>query len=340
MGDIIHTLPAISDVAQHLPELSIDWLVEEHYAVIAKWHPKVQRVIPVALRRWRKNWWQAWRQGELGDFWRALRHQRYDYIIDAQGLVKSALLTSLVRGEKYGYDKHSIREPRACFAYHHQFAISRQQHAITRIRQLFAHSLGYTMPNTLPDYQLSTQRFPSTQTDKPYLIFLPGTTWESKLWPAPYWQQLAALVTAAGFQIRINWNGEEERQRGLFIQNNNPQISLIENGAIDYLAQQVVGSIAAVTVDTGPGHLAVALGVPTVFLFGPTDPKLVGAFGGIHDNITQTALACAPCLKRKCFNQDAVTSVNNLLQPPCLRDVTPELVWERLQKLLKNQQSA
>ena len=110
MGDIIHTLPAITDAMHAIPQISFDWVVEENFAEIPHWHPAVDRVIPVAIRRWRKNIIQTYRQGEWKAYKEALCNTSYDAVIDAQGLLKSALLvTRLAKGPSYGLDKHSAK---------------------------------------------------------------------------------------------------------------------------------------------------------------------------------------------------------------------------------------
>ena len=93
LGDVIHALPAVTDAARAIPGIRFDWVVEESFAEIPAWHPAVDRVIPVALRRWRKAPFSAWFGGEWHRFRQSLRAERYDAVIDAQGLLKSALLT-------------------------------------------------------------------------------------------------------------------------------------------------------------------------------------------------------------------------------------------------------
>ena len=100
LGDVIHTLPALTDAAAAIPGIQFDWVVEEGFAEIPAWHPAVAEVIPVAIRRWRKNLLATWKGGEWAGFKRRLREGRYDLVIDAQGLLKSAWLTRLLRGSR------------------------------------------------------------------------------------------------------------------------------------------------------------------------------------------------------------------------------------------------
>ena len=146
LGDVIHTLPALTDAMNALPGIQFDWVVEEGFAEIPTWHPAVANVIPVAIRRWRKNLWQTVKNGEWRRFKQRLRDTRYDLVIDAQGLLKSAWLTRYVKAPVAGLDKTSAREPMAARFYDRPYAVARGQHAVERLRQLFAQALGYRVP--------------------------------------------------------------------------------------------------------------------------------------------------------------------------------------------------
>lgn len=117
MGDVIHTLPALTDAQRAIPNLSIDWVVEENFAEIPSWHSAVNQIIPIALRRWRKSPFSAQTKNEWKSYRTLLQANQYDAVIDAQGLFKSAFFaTRLVNGVKHGYDRKSIREPIASFS--------------------------------------------------------------------------------------------------------------------------------------------------------------------------------------------------------------------------------
>ncbi len=156
MGDVLHTLPALTDAMQAMPDIRFDWVVEEGFAQIPSWHPAVERVLPVAIRRWRKAWFSAPVKAERRAFRDALRAVNYDAVIDAQGLVKSAaLVTRLARGVKHGMDWQTAREPLASLFYHRRHHIAKAQHAVERTRELFAKSLGYAKPAAQGDYAIA-----------------------------------------------------------------------------------------------------------------------------------------------------------------------------------------
>ena len=280
LGDVIHTLPALTDAMRALPGIQFDWIVEEAFAEIPAWHPAVKNIIPVALRRWRKTPLSSLFGREWQKFKLQLKMTKYDLVIDAQGLVKSAWLSRLVDAPSAGYDKQSIREPLASMFYQRHFAVSKEQHAVERIRQLFAGALNYHYPTTTGDYALQRSKFhlPENLAADNRVVFMHGTTRADKYWPEDYWIALAKKIIAQGFCVSLPWGNEEEQQRAQRIAAASgaevlPKLKLAELAALLASAQ------AAVAVDTGLGHLTAALDVPCISLYGPTSPLKVGAYG-------------------------------------------------------------
>ncbi|MCG3470230.1 lipopolysaccharide heptosyltransferase RfaC [Xenorhabdus bovienii] len=281
MGDVLHTLPALTDAKQHFPDIQFDWVVEEGFAQIPTWHSAVENVIPVAIRRWRKNWFRKNIREERARFRETLRQSQYDAIIDAQGLLKSAfLVTRLAHGSKHGYDSKSIREPLASFFYDHRHTISKQQHAVERIRALFADSLGYQKPTEQGDYAIA-RHFLNSQikSQSDYLVFLHATTRDEKHWPENHWRQLIAEIQPTGMRIKLPWGAEHEHQRALRLAEGFAHVDVLPKLTLAEVAQVLAGAKAVVSVDTGLSHLTAALDRPNITLFGPTDPGLIGGYG-------------------------------------------------------------
>jgi len=280
MGDLIHTLPALSDAGAVHPDIRFDWVVEEQYAEIPAWHPRVERVIPVALRRWRRYFY---RLDQLHKEWRqfraALQESTYDCIIDAQGLLKSAILATRARGLRYGMDRRSARERIAARFYHYPLAIDRRQHAIDRLRLLFSRVLRYPLPNTPEEYGITLPDLADGDDAPPYLVFVHGTAQRRKEWPQEHWQALCARATAAGCQVRLPWHGVREQQSARALALQGPGITVLPPLNLTALAGVLQGAQAVVTLDTGPGHLAAALGRPVVALYGATCPQRTGTRG-------------------------------------------------------------
>ncbi|WP_118986049.1 lipopolysaccharide heptosyltransferase RfaC [Photorhabdus sp. CRCIA-P01] len=281
MGDVLHSLPALTDAEKNLPDVRFDWVVEEGFAQIPGWHSVVDQIIPVAIRRWRKNWFSPENRAERRSFKEKLKLHQYDAIIDAQGLLKSAfLVTQLAYGPKHGYNRKSIREPLASFFYDFCHAVSKQQHAVERIRELFAVSLGYTKPAARGDYGIARhflRQHPENQGN--YLVFLHATTRDEKHWPESHWRQLIAEIQSTGVRIKLPWGAEHEYQRALRLAKNFPHVEVLPKLTLAQVAQELAGAKAVVSVDTGLSHLTAALDRPNITLFGPTDPGLIGGYG-------------------------------------------------------------
>lgn len=324
LGDVFHTLPAVEDAYRAIPGLEIDWVVEEAFAAIPAWHPAIRNVIPVAWRRWRKKLLDKANRAEMKAFWQQIRAQEYDVVLDAQGLIKSAMFTRMARGPRYGLDKNSCREPLAAKAYQFPQAVAKGEHAIPRVRQLFAQVLGYEVPQGL-SYGVDRSRWTRPGVSGDYWIFLHGTTWITKLWPEPYWRELAALVAASGRQVLLPWGNDEERERAERIAEGQAGVSVLPKMGLNDLNAYLAHAQAVVGVDTGLSHVVAALEVPSVAIYGATDSSLTGVLGPQVEVMRSGYSDCAPCLSKTCLKNEAGD-----IQPPCYREISPQRVFESL----------
>ncbi|CAM7437323.1 MULTISPECIES: lipopolysaccharide heptosyltransferase RfaC [Citrobacter] len=281
MGDVLHTLPALTDAQQAIPGIQFDWVVEEGFAQIPSWHSAVNRVIPVAIRRWRKAWFSASVKAERNAFREAVQAERYDAVIDAQGLVKSAaLVTRLAHGVKHGMDWQSAREPLAALFYHRRHHIARQQHAVERTRELFAKSLNYSKPSSQGDYAIARHFLTSEQdTAQPYAVFLHATTRDDKHWPEANWRALIGLLADNDISIKLPWGAPHEEARARRLAEGFAHVEVLPRMSLEEVARVLAGAKYVVSVDTGLSHLTAALDRPNITLYGPTDPGLIGGYG-------------------------------------------------------------
>lgn len=327
MGDLFHTFPALTDASRAIPDISFDWMVEEPFADIPTWHPAVKNVIPVAWRRWRKQLFAK----QTRDEWRQLRerlhHEKYDLILDAQGLVKSAMLGFFAKGTRAGLDFKSARESFASFGYQKKYTVNFSQHAVQRMRQLFSAALGYPLPVTSPAFGLDVERFAAVDAGKPYVLFLFGTTWTSKQWPEDYWRLLAKQLQAQGLTVKICANTPLEIAAAERMTDGST-VEILSRLSIPEMARWIAHARGVVTVDTGFGHLAAALNVPTVSIYGSTNPAFTGAVG---DHSVQLAadFPCSPCLRRECTYRQPST-----VKPACYETIPPARVMDALLRLL------
>ena len=331
LGDVLHTLPAVTEAAAARPELMFDWVVEPAFAEVPAWHPAVGRIIEAPLRALRRRP----DRGALAGLAEALRARPYDRVIDAQGLIKSAVLTRLARGRRGGFDFASVRERPAALCYADRIAVPRTLHAVERLRRLFAALLDYPLAAERPDHGLdarvaSLRRVRVTEE----VLLLHGTSWPDKHWPEAHWVDLATRLAAEGHAVRVPFGSEIERGRAERIAEAG-RGELVPHGSLAALLERLAQARGAVGVDAGPLHVAAAAGVPAVALYGPTDPARTGPWSP-RIQVLRGGLSCEPCLARRCASPRAPLrgADGGALEPPCLGRITPGAVAGLLNALL------
>jgi heptosyltransferase I len=283
LGDVVHHMPAITDARRHLPDARLAWVVEEDYVPLARLHPGVDDVIPVATRRWRKRPFAPATWREIGRFRAALRARSFAAAIDTQGLLRSALIAGAVRGIRHGYDRVSIREPLACQFYDIRHRVEWRAHAIPRNRTLCGLALGYEAKHPL-DYGLNRAAIAGAAAARPYAVLIHATAEPRKLWADAHWVTVARAVRDRGFDVVLPWGVAAERSRSAAIA---AAAGLGPDGdhvpgrrPLDAVAAMIAGASFAIGVDTGLVHIAAALGVPLVAIFIDSEPGLTGPMGG------------------------------------------------------------
>lgn len=278
LGDVVHNCPAVSDIRGRFPGAAIDWVVEEPFAGIVSMHPGVRRVIPVAIRRWRRSLHRRSTWGEMLAFKRTLREETYDAIIDTQGLLKSALISECAIGPSHGPDADSAREPVASRLYDVRHHVSRDLHAVERNRRLATAALKFE-PARGCEYGLVPPETIPTPLTGPFCVLLSMTSRAAKLWPEEHWAALIRGVASLGIESLLPWGTTEEQARCHRIAsvagagNVPPKMTLGELAAVMKQSKAVIG------VDTGLAHLAVALGLPAIGLYCASHPALTGLHG-------------------------------------------------------------
>ena len=341
LGDIIHTLPAVTDAHNAYANLTFDWVVEENFVEVPSWHPAVKKVIPVAMRRWRRNPVQTYLNHEFRAFKRALQGVHYDLVIDAQGLIKSGFISRLSRGLTIGLSNRTIREPLATLFYNKVYSVPWTEHAVDRIRQLFSRALKYRYDKEFIDYGIDIDRIErnSETSGAKQVLFLHGTTWATKHWPEYYWRHLAHIAADSGYEVLLPWGDLKEKQRAEFIAKDNVSVIVLEKQTLSGRAQHINNSKGVIAVDTGLGHLAAALAKPTISLYGSTNPGLSGTFGENQLHLNSN-FNCAPCVKKVCaYNGPGITDEFEdqpfAVMPPCFSAHKPEQVWQRFENLVQ-----
>ena len=328
MGDVVHTLPALTDAARANSAITFDWAVDEAFADIPAWHTHVENVFPVALRRWRGGITSAER-GDIKSFLKNIRQPSYDAIVDLQGEFKSAFVARLARGPRYGYDGASAREWGAHLVYRNKLTVAKGEHSMARMRRLLSQALSYSYDEGFIDYGIARERLPSPAlpTEKPYVVFIHSTSWTSKNWPEHYWRELAERATVAGFSVVLPWGSEAECERSHKIAEGVANAFVLPKLSISDKASIISRASATVGLDTGLSHIAAALDVPSVALYGATDPNMCGTIGKNQIQMT-SEFECVNCHDTICsFTKSA-------FKPACFEAMTPDSVWRQLEQLL------
>ncbi len=277
LGDIVHALTVVADIRANRPELAIDWVAESGFVALLDLHPGLRRIVPVAMRHWRHRPFVASTWREVGTFRDSLRRDEYAVVLDLQEQVKGALIARMARGVRHGPDRSSIREPLATFLHDVHHAIDPDRHFIVRCRELAAAALGYRVDGPPRFGLVAPAPMAGAIPDRPFVVFLHGTSRADKLWPDAHWRRLVEAFAVAGHAVVLPWGSDGERARSeryaagvANAQVPPPRLSLPSLASLLSRAKLAVG------VDTGLVHLAAALGTPTVSLFVATDPKRCG----------------------------------------------------------------
>ena len=276
-GDVVHTLPAVTDMARAVPDIEIDWLVEKPFAAIPSLHPAVRRVLPIAWRKWRhrlasRETWQA-----MAAVRKQLRAARYDLVIDFQGLLKSALWAVQALAPVAGYDRASAKEPLAAALYQRRATVDRSLHAVDRSRRLAAAHLAYALPATAPDFGLAAPA-PAWTPPEPCAVLIPCASRPEKLWPEDRWRAIVARCERRALVPVLMWGSADEERLARRIAEATtavvpPFLTVADTAAVLARARLVVG------LDTGFTHLGAAYGRPAVGIYCDHEPGLAGLTG-------------------------------------------------------------
>ena len=321
LGDIIHTLPAITEIKQNIPAAHITWLVEPGFKEVPAWHNYIDQVITMPLRQLKQNLSSMANYSSVVTQIKLLRAQKFDLIIDAQGLVKSALIAKLAPGSAAGFCKQSSKEPAASMLYNKVITVPKDQHAVLRTKELCAKACGYTQ-NSQADFGI-TKKASARKND---IILFHGTTWPNKHYPRQNWHELIKIITEAGYNVLLPWGNDPEHERAKTL-SKLPNTKLLPKLTLTEIKDIIAASKGAIGVDTGLSHLAAATATPCVAIYGPTNPKLARNYGDGQAQVT-SKLECAPCMQRKCH----VTHLPD--EHPCMKNISPLMVWQQLQLLL------
>lgn len=324
LGDVVQTLPSLTLLNKFLPLAEIDWVVDERNAEILRGHPFLRRILVFSSKYLKslKN---------LKNFLRELRREDYEVIIDYQGLLKSGLIVWLSKGKyKIGFSNH-----REGSSYFYNFKLPPYDinlHAVKRYLILTKEVLKlFNFENLeeigeIPEAVFPEVSFPEfLNPNQFYVSLIPKGRWETKNWALEKWEQLIHLLMKEK-QINLLILGSPEdlalKRWAKKLENSYPSLkSLVGQIKLSQVIAVLKFSKLVVTVDTGPMHIASALKVPTVALFGPTSPERTGPWGKNYI-VIKSSISCSPCFKKNCSTKE------------CMERISPYQVREAIEKLL------
>jgi heptosyltransferase-1 len=277
MGDVLHTLPAVSTLKHSFPRAHITWAIEPQWAPLLRDNPAVDRVIPLDLHRWRRRWWRLENWNEFLSTCRDLRTARFDLALDFQGLIKSAMVATAAYPDRIlGFHQRLVRE-RAAGLFYSEKVHSDARHMVDLNLDLVAAAgahnrcIEFPLPDCAPEGDLPSSDF---------VLASPIAGWKAKQWPPAYYGQLARrLRDRCGWPLVINCSPADREEAEAIVKLAPPSCCLLNITSIEGLIGVTRRARAVVGLDSGPLHIADALGKPGVALHGPTDPARNGPYG-------------------------------------------------------------
>jgi heptosyltransferase I len=272
LGDVVHAMPALQDIRAAMPDAQVDWVVERAFAPLVQRCEGVERVIGCDLRRWRASPLGAQTRSEWRTFRSGLRAQRYDAVLDLQGLTKSALIARAARvtegGKRFALANRtegSGWEPPTRWVADVAIRIAPRVQAVMRSRELCARALGYAMPDVM---RYGLHAAAPTATQARCVAFVHGTSRDDKLWPEANWIEIGQRLVAEGHTIGLPHGSDEERIRSERIASAlGTQAQVWPRLDLGTLTDRLAACDGVIGVDSGLSHIAVALDLPHVQIY-------------------------------------------------------------------------
>ncbi|MFZ6689693.1 lipopolysaccharide heptosyltransferase I [Undibacterium sp. SXout11W] len=274
LGDVLHNMPIVDDLHRHFNNAQIDWVVEEAYVNLVRLHPGVQNIIPFALRRWRKNLGAAATWQEMKRFYQTLRKEKYDLVLDTQGLFKTGMIMGMTRlapgGKKVGLangTEGSGYEGISRFFHHQSVPVDRHTHAVLRGRLVAAAAAGYTV-NTPASFGLEPPRgTPAWLPGEPYVVFFHGTAGAAKKWARAHWVDIAEELRRYALPILLPWGNAAEKAEAEAMAAQMPNARVLPALSMQEATILAQSAALAIGVDTGLTHIAAAYETPTIEIY-------------------------------------------------------------------------
>lgn len=272
MGDIIHTMVALQYIKYYYPNIIIDWFVEEAFSKVLEFNPDIDNVYKVNLKKIKKSKFEIFNQISLV---RKYSKNNYDLVIDAQGLLKSAIISKLLSSNIAGFNKNSIREKVASSFYSYKVEIAYDKNTIDRNVKVISEPLNFKITSADIIHKKAFLSYDNENKDiynflslkKKNIIFVVGSTWESRNYPK---EKFVNIANSLKENCIVVWGSKEEKDKALFIENHSDYVKMMSKCDLNSLKALISKSDLLIGNDTGPTHMAWGLNIPSITIFGPT----------------------------------------------------------------------
>lgn len=308
LGDIVHAMIVLQYIYKHDKNIKTDWFVEERFSQILQNNPHINKIYKLKIKNNLKGLWKEYKK------LKNISKNSYDLVIDLQGLIKSAIVSKILGKNVVGFDKNCLREPAASLFYTETFYSPYENNVILRNLELTCKALEIDTPNI--ENKKPFLYFEKNISIKPVLLVIVGSSWESKVYPKEYFVE---IINSLDMKTFISWGNETEKNNAKFICTQT-KASLLPKLNLDELKNIISNSRLIIGADSGPTHMAWALNVPSITIFGPT-PRQRNTF----DTAINISIDCGK-------NIDA----NNLdKNDMCIKNIKPERITNLARGLIK-----
>ncbi|MBI5631985.1 MAG: lipopolysaccharide heptosyltransferase I [Nitrospirae bacterium] len=320
LGDVVHSLPFLNAVKTCFPKTEIHWVIAKGLEGLLEGHPMIDKLIIINKDLW-KNLSQTGRTlKEIRGLFKQLRNEKYDVVVDLQGLLRSGLITSATRAPlRLGF--REAREGSRLF-YTSTVKGGRDIHAVDRYMKLAAelgceaHDIAFPFPPS----ESSVSKTGRLSNLGAYAVLVPGARWKTKIWPAERFGRVASMLPLR--TVIVGSSSDKALADEVVSYSGGKALSLAGQTSLRELTDIIRAAEMVITNDSGPMHIAAALNVPVIAIFGPTSPAKTGPYGRGHV-VLQSQTGCLPCFKRVCKDLR------------CMQEITSEAVYQEAMGILQ-----
>ena len=325
LGDIIHGLPFLNAIRKCFPHTEIHWVLARPFAELLEGHPLLDKLWVIDKDKWKGLSNLKKTASEMIALFRGLKSEKFDIAVDLQGLLRSGII-AYASGAKIRIGLKGFKEAREGSRFFHTHRVAtggKLIHAVDRYLRV-AEFLGCDVSDV--EFPLVEGTDYAIPVSAPYAVLVPGARWQAKKWAPERFGELAKMLhKEIGFMsVIVGTKADEEEAKKIVSASGGAALSLAGKTTLRELIGIIKKSDIVISTDSGPMHIAAALGKPVFALFGTTSPARTGPYGKTSTVITAD-LPCSPCFKKKCGAEEAA----------CMDAITPKMVYNAIMERLK-----